>query len=144
MPEYLNFYAFFFKVPEYLNFYLYFRDNTQPAAGRNFVMTTFNEAKVCDICGKLLRGTFFQGYTDPGNFLLAFNPFQTRNPISGYYENSADPVQMPQNVASDQSLHCLLIEISMESSDKMETSTGNPLNWKWTHPNDKDRWSKKG
>ncbi|XP_053380469.1 proto-oncogene vav-like isoform X3 [Mercenaria mercenaria] len=40
-------------------------DNTQPAAGKNFIMTTFNEPKVCDICGKLLRGVFFQGYKCP-------------------------------------------------------------------------------
>jgi hypothetical protein len=43
-----------------------YRDNTQPAAGKNFIMTTFSEPKVCDICGKLLRGVFFQGYKCPG------------------------------------------------------------------------------
>ncbi|WAR31167.1 VAV-like protein [Mya arenaria] len=40
-------------------------DNTQPTAGRDHIMTTFNEPKVCDICGKLLRGVFFQGYKNP-------------------------------------------------------------------------------
>ena len=35
-------------------------------------------------------------------------------PILGYYANSADPVQMPPNVASDQGLHCLLTEILMK------------------------------
>ncbi|XP_052788141.1 proto-oncogene vav-like isoform X2 [Mya arenaria] len=42
-------------------------DNTQPTAGRDHIMTTFNEPKVCDICGKLLRGVFFQGYKNPKN-----------------------------------------------------------------------------
>ncbi|KAL5012535.1 hypothetical protein ScPMuIL_011086 [Solemya velum] len=35
-------------------------DNTQP--GSNYVMQTFTEPKECDVCGKLLRGVFFQGY----------------------------------------------------------------------------------
>ena len=33
-------------------------------------------------------------------------------PILGYYVNSGDTVQMPQNAASDQGLHCLFTEIS--------------------------------
>ena len=35
-----------------------------------------------------------------------FNPFLTRKPS---YANSADPDQTPNNLASDQGLHCLLI-----------------------------------
>ncbi|XP_052222182.1 guanine nucleotide exchange factor VAV2-like isoform X3 [Dreissena polymorpha] len=42
-------------------------DNTQPAAGKDWIMTTFTEPKTCDICGKLLRGVFFQGYKNPQN-----------------------------------------------------------------------------
>ncbi|XP_076454946.1 guanine nucleotide exchange factor VAV2-like isoform X2 [Babylonia areolata] len=40
-------------------------DNTQPAAAggsRSYVMHTFSKPKECDVCGKLLRGIFFQGY----------------------------------------------------------------------------------
>ncbi|XP_076436797.1 proto-oncogene vav-like isoform X3 [Babylonia areolata] len=41
-------------------------DNTQPAAaaggGRSYVMHTFDKPHECDVCGKLLRGIFFQGY----------------------------------------------------------------------------------
>ena len=39
--------------------------------------------------------------------------------------NSGDPVQTPQNVASELSLHCLLTGISMENTVYMKTSTRN-------------------
>ena len=34
--------------------------------------------------------------------------------VLGYYANSADPVQTPPNAASDQGLHCLFTDISMQ------------------------------
>ncbi|XP_005108891.2 protein vav [Aplysia californica] len=37
-------------------------DNSNPAAGRNFIMHTFDKPRECDVCGKLLRGMFYQGY----------------------------------------------------------------------------------
>ncbi|XP_041369457.1 guanine nucleotide exchange factor VAV3-like isoform X4 [Gigantopelta aegis] len=37
-------------------------DNTQPQAGPNYLMQTFDKPTECDVCGKLLRGIFFQGY----------------------------------------------------------------------------------
>ncbi|GFN82805.1 transposase [Plakobranchus ocellatus] len=37
-------------------------DNSNPAAGRNYSMYTFDKPKECDVCGKLLRGIFYQGY----------------------------------------------------------------------------------
>ena len=40
--------------------------------------------------------------------------------------NSADPVQMPQNVASDQGLHHFLTGIAMQNTIKMKISTGKP------------------
>ena len=40
-----------------------------------------------------------------------------------YYVNSADPVQTPQNAASELGQHCLLTEISMENTVKMKAST---------------------
>ena len=43
-----------------------------------------------------------------------------------YYANGADPVQMLQNEVSDQGLHCLLTEISVERTVKMKTPTRNP------------------
>ncbi|XP_060561933.1 proto-oncogene vav-like isoform X3 [Ruditapes philippinarum] len=62
-------YTFFAKTEEIKNKWIeainLALDNTQPAAGKNFIMTTFSEPKVCDICGKLLRGVFFQGYKCP-------------------------------------------------------------------------------
>ena len=70
-----------------------------------------------------------------------------KDTLLGYYVNSADSVQMPRKVVSDQGLHCLLTEISMENTVKMITSTRNPLKLKWTHSNDKDghiHWSKEG
>ena len=45
---------------------------------------------------------------------VSFQPFVDWIPDSGYYANSADPVQIPQNVASDQGLHYLLTEISLK------------------------------
>ena len=39
-------------------------------------------------------------------------------PILGYYAHRVDPVQMPQNVASDQDLFCLLTKNSMQNTVK--------------------------
>ena len=36
--------------------------------------------------------------------------------FSGTYTNSADPVQMPHNAASDQGLHCLFAEILIQNT----------------------------
>ena len=36
------------------------------------------------------------------------------------YANSADPVQTPQKAASDQDLHCLLTEISIQNTVKVK------------------------
>ena len=38
--------------------------------------------------------------------------------IKGSQANSADPAQMPHNVASDQSLHCLLTGFSIKNRTK--------------------------
>ena len=43
--------------------------------------------------------------------------------ILGTYANSADPVQMPQNVASELGLHCLLTGISMQNTVKVKIFT---------------------
>jgi hypothetical protein len=40
-------------------------DNSLPAKGRNFIMFTFEKPRECDVCGKLLRGVFYQGYYCP-------------------------------------------------------------------------------
>ncbi|XP_055898519.1 guanine nucleotide exchange factor VAV3-like isoform X3 [Biomphalaria glabrata] len=37
-------------------------DNSNPSAGRNYIMQTFDTPRECDVCGKLLRGIFYQGY----------------------------------------------------------------------------------
>ena len=43
--------------------------------------------------------------------------------ILGTYANSADPVQMPQNVVSELGLHCLLTGISMQNTVKVKIFT---------------------
>ena len=43
-----------------------------------------------------------------------------------YYANSADPVQMRQNAASDQGLHHLLTAVSIQNTVKMKIFTRNP------------------
>ena len=50
--------------------------------------------------------------------------------------NSADPDKMSQNVAYDRGLHCLLTECSTKILIKMENTTQQPINWKWTGPID--------
>ena len=41
-------------------------------------------------------------------------------------EYNAEPVQTPPNTTSDQGLHCLLTEISVENAVKMKASSRNP------------------
>ena len=48
--------------------------------------------------------------------------------------NSADPDQMPHNVASDQVLQCLLTGFSIKNRIKVIKRPDNPTNDKWTHP----------
>ena len=45
----------------------------------------------------------------------------------GMYAKNADPVQTPQNVVSDQSLHCLLTGFSMQNMGKSENIHKKPL-----------------
>ena len=45
----------------------------------------------------------------------------------GYNTNSADPVQMPQNAASDEGLLCLLLGICMLNTMKVNPETRNGL-----------------
>ena len=49
---------------------------------------------------------------------------------------SADPEQTPQNMASDQGLHCLLTECPIKMLLKMKNSIQQTLKWKWTGPID--------
>ena len=42
------------------------------------------------------------------------------NPVLGTNANNANPVQALQDIASDQSLHCLLIGIFMENTVKVK------------------------
>ena len=51
--------------------------------------------------------------------------------------NSAEPDQTPQNAASDQCLHCLHTERSIEIGIKMKNTTQKPLKWKCTGLMDK-------
>ena len=53
-------------------------------------MTTFTEAKVCDVCGKLLRGVFFQGYTDPRKY-VASNFYKLGSVVQWVTSLTADP-----------------------------------------------------
>ena len=54
--------------------------------------------------------------------LTLFRP----NPVWRTQANIADPVQTPQNAASDQGLHCLLTDISMQNTITMKTSARIP------------------
>ena len=67
-------------------------------------------------------------------------------PVLGYCVGSADPFQMPPNRASDQSLLCLLMVISMKNAVKLKSSPRNPLNYEWTDSDDNVQvhWSEKG
>ena len=48
----------------------------------------------------------------------SINPLCTGHPKRGTLANSVDPYQMPQNVASDQGLHCLLTRFSIKNRIK--------------------------
>ena len=43
----------------------------------------------------------------------------------GAYANREEPVKTPQNVASDQGLHCLRTEISMQDTVQVKILTEN-------------------
>ena len=47
-------------------------------------------------------------------------------PIKGSYKDSADPDQMPHNVASDQGLHCLLTGFSIKNEIKATNRPDTP------------------
>ena len=47
------------------------------------------------------------------------NPYKSRVLFVGYRQNSADPDQTPQNMASDQGLHCLLTVCSIKFKIKI-------------------------
>ena len=58
---------------------------------------------------------------------FSINPFLDQITHLQYNLNSADPVQMPQDAASDQGPHCLLTGISMQNNNRnKKTSTMNP------------------
>ena len=48
-----------------------------------------------------------------------FKPNVTWKSVKGSLANSADPDQMPHNVASDHGLHCLLTEVSIKNITKV-------------------------
>ena len=51
--------------------------------------------------------------------LWSLKPIVTWKPVKGSQANSADPDQMPHNVASDQGLHCLLTGFSIKNTLKV-------------------------
>ena len=61
-----------------------------------------------------------------------------RHSFCGTWANSAGHVQTRHNnVASDQGLHCLLEECTINMSIQMENTKHLPLKQKWTGPFDK-------
>ena len=54
------------------------------------------------------------------------NPLYTGHPKKCTLANSADPDQMPHNVASDQGLHCLLKGFSIKNRIKVTKWTLHP------------------
>ena len=71
-------------------------DNTQPPAptGANYKMNTFDQPTECDICGKLLRGVFFQGY------LCEENKNAVRKECIGKTQNKGVPPVPPRIVGA--------------------------------------------
>ena len=52
----------------------FFSDNTQPTDAQtnnhDFVMRSWDIPTICDVCRKLLRGVFYQGYQCQSTFVL--------------------------------------------------------------------------
>ena len=44
----------------------------------------------------------------------------------GTYANSADTVQTPHNAVSDQDIHCLPKEMSVQKESEIKSTTGKP------------------
>ena len=53
-------------------------------------------------------------------------PILTRKPVKGPLANSADPDQKPDDVASDQGLHCLLTGFSVKNRIKATNRPDTP------------------
>lgn len=60
-------------------------ENASPPQGINYVMHTFDQPTECSVCGKLLRGVFFQGYkcTDPGSEIAVHKECIGKKPNTG-------------------------------------------------------------
>uniref|UniRef100_A0A8W8MAX7 Guanine nucleotide exchange factor VAV2 n=1 Tax=Magallana gigas TaxID=29159 RepID=A0A8W8MAX7_MAGGI len=60
-------------------------ENASPPQGINYVMHTFDQPTECSVCGKLLRGIFFQGYkcTDPGSDIAVHKECIGKQPDTG-------------------------------------------------------------
>nr|XP_034300286.1 guanine nucleotide exchange factor VAV2-like isoform X7 [Crassostrea gigas] len=60
-------------------------ENASPPQGINYVMHTFDQPTECSVCGKLLRGVFFQGYkcTDPGSDIAVHKECIGKKPNTG-------------------------------------------------------------
>lgn len=60
-------------------------ENASPPQGINYVMHTFDQPTECSVCGKLLRGVFFQGYkcTDPGSDVAVHKECIGKQPNTG-------------------------------------------------------------
>ena len=69
------------------------------------------------LCQSMQIGVTFPLYVRD---VLSLEPFLDQMPILGFYANSADPVQMPLNVVSDQGLHCMLTKY-IKSENPLET-----------------------
>ena len=60
------------------------------------------------------------------------NPYKPSILFVGHWQTVQKPDQTPQYAASDQVLHCLLIEVSFKIVIKMKKTYRQPLNPKWT------------
>ena len=70
---------------------------------------------------------------------LLINPYKPSYLFVGHRQTSAKPDQTPQNAASDQGLHCLLTEYSVETKIMRKNTTQHPLKLKWIGPIDKQK-----
>lgn len=71
-------------------------ENATPPQGINYVMHTFDQPTECSVCGKLLRGVFFQGYkcTDPGSEMAVHKECIGKQAMSGNHRVPPVPARV--------------------------------------------------
>ncbi|XP_078325478.1 guanine nucleotide exchange factor VAV3-like isoform X4 [Crassostrea virginica] len=81
-------------------------ENATPPQGINYVMHTFDQPTECSVCGKLLRGVFFQGYkcTDPGSEMAVHKECIGKQAMSGNHRVPPVPARVIETIRSTSSM----------------------------------------